>query len=163
MAREIPLTRGQVALVDDCDFDRVSAFSWFAKPAQQTDVKFYAARSARKGEEGTFIYLHRFIVLAPAHLLVDHISGDTLDCRRANLRLCTGRQNSINRAYENLTGFRGVERTPGGFRVQFESEGVVFRLSALPTAETAARAYDALAREFHGEFAVLNFPKRSAA
>jgi len=55
-----------------------------------------------------FVRLSRFIMNPPAGLVVDHINGDGFDNRRENLRICTQRQNTLNRKYESNTGFVGV-------------------------------------------------------
>ena len=56
------------------------------------------------------------------------------------------------------TGYRGVTRARGKFQVQVRSHGTLHYLGVFPTAEEAAHAYDAKARELHGELAILNFP-----
>jgi len=55
-----------------------------------------------------FVRLQRFIMNPPAGMVVDHINGDKYDNRRENLRVCTQRQNTLNRKYESNTGFAGV-------------------------------------------------------
>lgn len=53
--------------------------------------------------------MHRVIVDAPDGLQVDHVNGDRLDNRRANLRLVTQAQNSQNHgARGGASLFRGV-------------------------------------------------------
>lgn len=56
------------------------------------------------------LYLHRFITHCPEGMYVDHISLDTLDNRKSNLRICTWQQNNFNKiSYShNTSGFRGV-------------------------------------------------------
>jgi hypothetical protein len=58
------------------------------------------------------------------------------------------------------TGFRGVVRHQrgGNFFALVRSHGTAYYLGTFPTAENAARAYDAKARELYGERAILNFP-----
>ena len=53
------------------------------------------------------IRLHRFITNCPKDKVVDHINHNTLDNRRCNLRICTARENSMNRS-DNNTGCCGV-------------------------------------------------------
>lgn len=82
MAKEIPLTRGRVALIDDEDLALVAAYKW------NCSTNGYAvAGTLVNGKKGS-ILMHRLIMGFPDSL-IDHISGDKLDCRKANLRLCT--------------------------------------------------------------------------
>lgn len=148
---EIPLTQGLAALVDETDADRVrSVGKWFAQRSRNT---FYAARTGG-------VLLHR--VLCPTWPLVDHINGNGLDNRRANLRQATHAENMRNRAMHrnNTTGLRGVSLEPsrGQYRACIKVDGRTRHLGRFAEAEAAGRAYDAAAREFFGEFARLNFP-----
>lgn len=156
-AIKVPLSRGQVALVDEEDFDRVSALSWYANPTSYDPNKFYAVTSVARRTT----YLHRFITGAPNNLLVDHRNRNTLDCRRANLRLATRVQNNVNRVDRTTQPFRGLERRDYCrllWNARIQVAGKVIRSERFATAEAAARAYDAMAREHYGEFAMLNFP-----
>lgn len=154
MTREIPLTKGLVALVDDADHARVSARKWHAAVMQRSAY-------ARNGHE----FLHRFILSAPAGLEVDHINGDGLDNRRSNLRLATRQQNSANSAPHpkprGHSRFRGVSRytRPGYSRwmAYITVSGKHIRLGYFTSEEEAARCYDAAARKHFGAFARPNF------
>ena len=103
---EIPLTQGQVALVDYDDYERVSAFKWHAVKDGNT---FYAR--TKIGQNYSPTSMHRFILdLTPDDLEVDHINRNGLDNRRSNLRLATRSENARNRAALGYTidgaGFR---------------------------------------------------------
>jgi hypothetical protein len=164
---EIITSNGLVALVDDEDHERFGHLCWWAFRAdQKTAPKYYVCRTVWQPEARAWrqTYLHREIMNAPSGMFVDHINGNPLDNRRANLRLCTPRQNSINRRYANQSGYRGVYISPGKRpRAIIESHGIAYRLGSFDSPEEAARAYDAMARELHGEFAILNFPDQRAA
>ena len=95
--KEIPLTQGKVALVDDADYPALSAHKWYylqAKPGFG-----YAVRKVGLGGRlQRLVYLHREILAADATgLWVDHRNGDTLDNTRANIRLCTPLENARNK------------------------------------------------------------------
>ena len=85
--REIPLTRGMVAIVDLEDYDWLMTMRWHAN-WQRTN--YYAVNSR-------FQSMSRLITNAPRHLQVDHINKMTLDNRRENLRLVTNTENGLNR------------------------------------------------------------------
>jgi hypothetical protein len=157
VVREISLTRGYVALVDDEDYERVSQYRWHARVQDHT---VYAATYARS-DCRRVVYLHRLILNAAKGTRVDHRSGDGLDCRRENLRFASTAQNSINaKSRHNKYGYRGVSLVThrGKYRaIVRTSAGRVFGTYRATPIE-AAHDYDHLARLHHGEFAVTNFP-----
>jgi hypothetical protein len=97
--REIKLTQGQVALVDDEDYDFLSQWKWYAWWNKGTG-SFYAVRNIRtEAARRRKMYIHRMLMgLEPGDKrCVDHRNGLTLDNRRSNLRIVTSRQNHQNR------------------------------------------------------------------
>ena len=91
--RQIPLTRGKVALVDAADFERVAALEWFAVCS---NGRWYAAHDEWKPRRHLLLHrfkwtprhqllLHRFILGTPQGAQVGFVNGDSLDCRRTNL------------------------------------------------------------------------------
>lgn len=160
--REVRLTRGYVALVDDADYESVVASGpWQAVPRKHTT---YAKKGIWLGNgKGTTISLHRFIT---GYALVDHINGDGLDNRRSNLREATQRQNLMNRRRmgNSRQPFKGIYATaPGQWRARIRVDGRRVSLGTYPTAREAARAYEAAAFLHHGEFASVNFPREDTA
>jgi hypothetical protein len=155
---ELRLTKGYVAIIDDEDFDRLSQWKWTAVVTGQRIKRVYAYRRALVPGDTPrrqALYLHRAILNAPDGSDVDHINGDTLDNSRANLRLATRSQNLANsRRARGVTGFRGVtiDKRDGAFVMRCSGASKRFA-----TAEGAARAYDAAARQRYGQFAKLNF------
>jgi hypothetical protein len=154
---EIRLTKGYVAVVDDEDA-HLARLNWKASISSGV---VYARRTfwlgnGKYGSES----LHRVILRAPPGVVVDHINGNGLDNRRANLRLASSAENSRNgrpRA-ANHSGFRGVCLKKGRWVAQISVDYQKRHLGLFETAEAAAHAYDASARELHGVFARLNFP-----
>jgi|SRR5215469_15056640 len=166
LMKEIALSQGKVALVDDEDYARVSAFKWCASVGRHT---WYALRRIKgTGQPGITQKLHQFL-LDRKH--VDHINGNGLDCRRSNLRPSTVSQNAFNRGknkHYNTSGFKGVTIKRAGQQrrkitayvatIKANRSSTIY-LGIYSTADAAARAYDCAARRLHGEFARLNFPE----
>lgn len=156
--REIPLTRGHVAILDDEDFDRFAAFRWHANVQ---GVCIYARRCVRLDGRQRSEYLHRAVLDAPKHLVVDHVNGNTLDNRRANLRLLTQPENCRNHGPRHGTSaFKGVRwhYLYQRWYAQIGVAGQNLHLGVFDNEEDAARAYDAAALIHFGGLARLNFP-----
>lgn len=162
--KEIPLTKGYTAIVDDEDYERFGGFKWCASKGV-ADRTYYAVR-ATTGPHPTrkTIRLHRAILGAPAGTQVDHVNRDGLDNRRANLRLATRSQNRANseKRIDGLASrFKGVcwERSRGRWMARIGVDGRKRHLGYFDDEEQAARAYDRAARAQWGEFARPNFPQ----
>jgi hypothetical protein len=157
--KTIQLTRGKVALVDDCDYERLSMLEWCALKHPST---FYAVKSGRTATGRKMTYMHREILKPPHNMQCDHIDGNGLDNRRCNLRICTQAENLRNgRARAGSSRFKGVSWHKSGQKwlAQIKDDGKTIYLGLFPDETEAARAYDAAARELFGEFARPNFPE----
>jgi len=102
--------------------------------------------------------MHRFIT---GWSYIDHIDGNGLDNRRQNLRPANESTNGANRAISsnNTSGFKGVVRSRTKWGAVITPSGRKVWLGTFLTPEDAARAYDAAAAVYFGEFARLNFPQ----
>jgi len=153
--KEIELTYGQVAVVDDRDYEELSEYKWHARIQSYTG-KYRAKRGGKPKE----VDMARWIMDCPPHLEVDHINGDLLDNRRRNLRVCTHSENMRNRKLQrnNTSGYRGVSMVYPSrrFTAQIYDNRRRIHLGTFDTAEDAARAYNAAAMQHYGEFARLN-------
>ena len=159
--REIPLTRGYVAIVDDEDYERVARFKWQVKTETADSQTCYAQRNQPRPRRKTE-FLHRVVmrVTNPSQH-VDHINGNGLDCRKENLRIATISQNARNtRKRGTFTSrFKGVSRFRGiRWQAQIRLQNKNTHLGVYTDEVEAARVYDAAARANYGEFARLNFP-----
>jgi hypothetical protein len=157
--KEIKLTNGMVALVDDADYEWLSRWKW--SPLKCWGGQIYALKSVSDEERR----MHRLIVSAPKGALVDHINGNTLDNRRSNLRLCTRAENAYNSKAQrgNRVGYKGVcidgrkRNLSKRYIAQIKVGNKTKLIGRFATAEEAARAYDVAAKELRGDFARLNF------
>lgn len=153
-ARWVPLSKGFFALVDEADYEAVSAHYWSA--GNMLGGHPYPCRRV----DGDAIYLHRVLARAGPSDFVDHINGDILNNRRANLRLCTKKENLRNRRKRAgcLSPYKGVVRTRGGrWEARVTVDGKAIYAGSYATDADAARAYDAAALKHFGAFARLNF------
>lgn len=101
--------------------------------------------------------MHRQIASARRDELVDHINGNTLDNRRANLRIATNQQNSCNHKARGDVPFSGVTRRGSVFAAAIWPSGSHINLGTNhATAEQAAALYNAAATLLYGRFARLN-------
>lgn len=160
MTKEIQLTQGKIALVDDDIYPYISQWKWIAHKRKNT---WYAVRNAPRPPGGVLILMHRQIVQPQNGMDVDHINGDGLDNRAENLRECTHSQNIQNSKLrsDNESGYKGVHwdnvkrKWRAGIR---EKNGKYIHLGYHDDPCEAGRAYDFAAKKLHGTFARLNFP-----
>jgi len=142
---KIKLTQGKFALIDKADFEWLNQWKWMFTGT-------YAARRNGSRRE----WMHRLIVGTPADKQTDHINGNKLDNRRANLRICTASQNNYNKGVQrnNKIGYKGVSirNDRSTFRTKINNKIV----GTYHTAKEAAEAYNNEAKKLHKEFAVLN-------
>ena len=151
----IALPCGRDAIISAVDEQRVRRHSWSANE-HNASGKPYVRTTINKRT----VYLHRFIVEPPKTYKVDHENGDTLDCRRPNLRIATFYENNINRGSWSISDFKGVSRQGRRFRARITINGEEFVIGRYDKESEAAIAYDDRAHKMWGEFARLNFPDR---
>ncbi len=156
--KEISLTRGYVALVDDEDYERVvGAGSWCASVKPKTVYALHGVR--RPDGRWTTARLHNFITGLP---FVDHINGNGLDNRRENLRPANKGLNGANTPppVTNTSGIKGVTWHKGArkWMAQIVCGGRRHYLGLFTDPVPAMFAYDAKARELFGDYAQPNLP-----
>lgn len=162
MSKHIPLTQGKVATVDDEDYEWLSQWKWCYQHDYSTGNTGYAVRSDPENPARKTL-MHRLLLDLQKGQVCDHINGDGLDNRRANLRPCSTQQNICNkrkRSTGSSSRFKGVswDRSMGRWRAQISPRGTTILLGYYDAEKQAAKAYDVAAQEHYGEFAKLNSP-----
>lgn len=105
--KEIQLTKGYVAKVNDEDYDFLSQWKWQASN-ESRGTKWYAIRWSQKSEHGEGkrfkIRMHRVvaerkdftksgILMDRSNYVVDHVNSNSLDNQRENLEYTTQEEN----------------------------------------------------------------------
>ena len=147
-------------LFDPEDRDFLLSYEWKISKNNFGDIEYVVTYDL-----GKIISMHR-LLMGLKHgdkLVVDHINHNGLDNRRKNLRLATRSQNCANGriSKNNKTGYKGVswEAGRGKYSSTVRKNGKTIRIGRYTNLIDAAKAYDKKAKELHGDFAVLNFPK----
>jgi hypothetical protein len=155
--KEIELTQGQVAIVDDEDFEYLSQWKWYANFHKRCG-KFYARANIGNGKK---LQMHRVVIKCPQSFEVDHINHNTLDNQKDNLRIATKSENQMNAIINsvNKIGMKGVTLRRGEYHVTITKNKKRIYLGKFENANQAGHVYDIYARELFGEYALLNFPK----
>lgn len=153
--KNIELTQGKFAIVDDSEFDNVNQFKW-----HYDKTTGYAKRSVTTNGVRKIVYMHRFINNTPDGMLTDHKNGDRLDNRKENLRSCNRTQNHANKRVGSnySSNFKGVywhkNRNKWVAMIRFERKGRY--LGCYESEIEAAKAYNKAAKDLFGEFAKVN-------
>lgn len=161
--KEIPLTQGKIALVDDQDYDELMKYKWCADKVRE---KWYATRGVWDPMTKTTrkVRMHQ-VIMKDAYnehrQYTDHINTDTLDNRRCNLRVCTNSENMRNcRKKNNTSGYHGVswDKSKKKWVAQIGFQWLHIFIGRYNDIKEAGRAVDKKAKELYGEYALLNFP-----
>lgn len=158
MTKQIPLTQGKFAVIDDIDYEMVICFKW---TAITNHGNWYAVRRVTYApKKSRILSLHRFITNAPSNMEVDHINGDGLNCTRNNMRVCTQKQNSTNKKkpINSTSGYKGVtwNKTKKKWIAQIKVSQKKIHLGGFNDPKSAAKAYNEAAKKYFGEFAHIN-------
>ena len=158
--KEITLTKGAQAIVDDEDYEWLNQWRW------QVDNQGYAKRIISVDGGRQAVFMHRLILGLKYgdKLLADHINHNSLDNRRCNLRIVNNSQNQANSyaASKNLIGYKGVRYHPlypghcKAWRAEIRVNRKGIYIGSYETAGEAALAYNKAAIEYFGEYACLN-------
>lgn len=169
--KEIKLTQGKYALVDDENYDWLNQYKW---RIQNNNTTYYARRNIfiQYLNKRKTIFIHREIMekklnrKLESNEQIDHINGDGLDNQEHNLRICVKQQNLFNSKKQKkynkkktISRYKGVcwrkDCKKWYTRIMFNGKSIY--LGLFKNEKQAAKAYDQKAKELFGEFARLNF------
>lgn len=158
--KTIKLSKGQIALVDDEDFEKLNQYNWFAIKGK-SDVTYYAARhSSRKSGKRKTILMHREILgITDSKKFIDHKDHNGLNCQKSNMRTCSSQENQYNRTGYGSSDYLGVtwDKCNNKWKASISINGKQKHIGRFSNEKEAAIARDEAAKKHHGEFANLNF------
>ncbi|MFH1260359.1 MAG: HNH endonuclease [Candidatus Micrarchaeota archaeon] len=150
-------TKGEIrfTLVDDDISPSIYEMNWTLLISKR------GIEYAKCHKKGRTIFFHRVITNAKKNQVVDHINGNGLDNRKENLRLCTHKENLINRrkvAKNNTTGHTGIYWLPKSKRwaAYIRSNGEFLYQEYFISYKEAVKNYEAVHRKLFGGFSPYN-------
>lgn len=145
---EIELTNSdEVAVIDDADYQAVSAFDWRLMNTRTGHVYVVTKNS------GVNVFLHRFLMEPRHRQVVIHLNGNGLDNQRSNLFCCSMAQmRAISNKQQSKTGLRGVTNSHHGkYKAEYRASGKSIHIGYFATAQEAHEAYKSKMREVYGD------------
>lgn len=150
--KQITLSKGLFALVDDEDFESLNALKWHAHKCANT---YYARRNLpRKDGKRTSLTMHEMITGLKKP---DHKDGNGLNNQRSNLRPANPQQQAQNRGKrkDSTSQYKGVAK----YGTKENPKYLAYvQVGGFTSEIEAARMADRLATTASGEYARLNFP-----
>lgn len=147
--KEISLTQGKIALVDDDKYDELMQWKWYA---QKDGLTYYARRDVRlSNRKKASVSMHQHLIGCIKGKTIDHRNHNGLDNRIINIRHTTVAQNCWNKQKKGS----GVRYRPK--RRKWEAAiwhiGQYIYIGMFDTEYAAKFAANITKRYFRGEFA----------
>lgn len=160
--KEIKLNDEYITLVDDCMYDTLIQFDWYASVNAITG-KVYVSTFVKVNDIMDTYYLHRLLIDVNDDEDVDHKDGNSLNNQMYNLRRATKAQNCQNRKpiIGKSSKYKGVyyHKCRNNFGSQIKVNGNAKSLGTFIDEIEAAKTYDRAALYYFKDFAYLNFPE----
>jgi hypothetical protein len=150
--KQILLTHGFFAQVDDEDFDYLNQFKWHVHKGNRSQTSY-----ARTKIKNIRYFMHNFIFDSKG---IDHIDENGLNNQKSNLRKASCSENIRNRCKFNgefSCRYKGVSKVRSKFRARIRFNHKLIHLGYFDNEIDAAKAYDIKAKELFGNFANINF------
>ena len=149
------IIHGFSVVIDDEDKNAISNYNWQVNDYSSERIYFYVYKRENQNKRKK-IYLHRFIMKAVGGNIVDHINGNTLDCRKINMRITdrTGNARNSRIGKNNISGYKGVSwaKNARKWRVRIMFENKYKHIGYFETKEEAYSSYCESSKKYHGEF-----------
>jgi len=157
--KTINLGKGNVAYVDNEDYEKLLKFKW--RLSKECNTCYAVCNySTGDGKQHT-LRMHREIMKHPKGFEIDHINHNGLDNRKKNLRICTRSQNARNRRginKNNESGLLGVswDSSHNKWKAQIQINNKRTHLGYFDNKEDASKIFNKKSKEIYGDFATLN-------
>lgn len=146
----------QIIFIDDEDYNLIKNFSLYVWTTKR-HTSMYAMFTFNRKQ----IRLHRFLMNPGDDEVIDHINGNALDNRKANLRItfqsknnrnAKKRRNALSSSYKGVHFCSALKK----WKAQIQYKKSKLTLGAYGTEIEAAIAYNDYARVLFEDFAILN-------
>ncbi len=147
--REIMLTQGKVALVDDEDYEMLMKYKWHALCYRSFE---YAGRTTSRllGRQHS-VNMHWEILRYPKGKQCDHVDGNGLNNQRSNLRVVSVRGNAQNKHFDKTSKYSGVCKKGNSWRSTIYFKGKHRHIGTFKREIDAASAYRVACAALVGE------------
>lgn len=136
---------GDRIIIDAEDLQKVGRYRWRCR-------KNCGGYVVGNGEKKQKLYLHRFVMgVTEFSKKVDHINHDVRDNRKENLRVCTNRENSMNRSSQSDEGV-SYRKDKKKWRAYINLHYKQISLGHFCTKEEALEARKKAVEKYYGDY-----------
>lgn len=150
--------------IDDEDFENIALKKKWRLCCNTKTRKGYVGITSYYRKKITILLLHRIILKAKPHEIVDHIDKNTWNNKKENLRIVSHYGNTVNKTRSrNKTSsmyYRVQKGSSKGFRAELKFNYKNIKFHVAKSEVEAAMFYDWVAKIYHGDYASLNFPNQ---